>query len=44
MFATPALKWYVTSNTHILQWKAFQQKIWDILWLFTHFSLLFPAL
>ena len=45
MFIAPALKWHVlTSNTHNLRWKSFHLEIWDISRLFTHFSLLFPAL
>ena len=44
MFTAPALKWYVTSNTHNSCWKSFHLEIWDISRLFTYFSLLFPAL
>ena len=44
MFIALALKWYVTSNTHNPRWKSFHLEIWDISRLFTHFSLVFPAL
>jgi len=39
-----AFKWYVTSNTHNPRWKSFDLEIWDFSRLYTHFSLLFPAL
>ena len=44
MFTAPALKWYMTSNTHNPRWKSFHLEIWDISLLYTHFSLLFLVL
>ena len=38
MFTAPALKRYVTSNTHNPHCNSFHQEIWDISRLFTHFS------
>ena len=44
MFTDSVFRRCVTSNTHNLRWKSFRLEIWDISRLFSHFSLLFPAL